>query len=72
MALGRQSMAFDINPRALAYAAVNRALNGIPGQDCVLALNDIRAGIPRAVLPGRDEHVLILANMPFGPAPRPD
>jgi hypothetical protein len=72
MALGRQSMAFDINPRALAYAAVNRALNGISGQDCVLALNDIRTGIPGAVLPGRDEHVLILANMPFGPAPRPD
>jgi hypothetical protein len=72
IALGGQSMAFDINPRALAYAAVNRALNGISGQDCILALNDIRAGIPGAVLPVRDERVLILANLPFGPAPRPD
>jgi hypothetical protein len=72
MALGGQSVAFDINPRALAYATVNRALNGIPGEDCVLALNDIRDGIPKAVGPDLEGHVLILANMPFGPAPSPD
>lgn len=72
MALGGRSFAFDINPRALAYAAANRALNSIPGKDCVLALNDIRDGIPKAVVLGLDGHVLILANMPFGPAPSPD
>jgi hypothetical protein len=72
MALGGRSFALDINPRALGYAAVNRALNGIPGEDCVLVLNDIRDGIPKGVVPGLDEHVLILANMPFGPAPSPD
>jgi hypothetical protein len=72
MALGGKSVGFDINPRALAYATVNRTLNGIPGEDCVLALNDIRDGIPKAVGPELEAHVLILANMPFGPAPSPD
>ena len=32
IALGGRSLAFDINPRALAYAAANRALNRIPGR----------------------------------------
>jgi hypothetical protein len=72
MVLGKRSFAFDINPRALAYAAANRALNRIPGKDCVLALNDIRDGIPKPVVLGLDGHVLILANMPFGPAPSAD
>jgi hypothetical protein len=72
MVLGKRGFAFDINPRALAYATVNRALNRISGKDCVLALNDIRDGIPKAVVLGLDGHVLILANMPFGPAPSAD
>jgi hypothetical protein len=72
MALGTPSVAFDINPRALAYATVNRALNGIPGEDCFLALNDIRDGIPKTVGPDLEGHVLVLANMPFGPAPSSD
>jgi hypothetical protein len=72
MSLGGQSVAFDINPRALAYATVNRALNGILGENCVLALNDIRDGIPKAVGPDLRGHVLILANLPFGPAPSAD
>lgn len=71
MALGVPGCAFDINPRALAYAALNRALNGIRAEDCVLALNDIRDGIPQAVARALDSHALILANMPFGPAPNP-
>jgi hypothetical protein len=69
MALGGRSLAFDINPRALAYAATNRELNRIPGKDCVLVLNDIRDGIPKAIVSGLDGNVLIVANMPFGPAP---
>jgi hypothetical protein len=72
MAVGGPSVAFDINPRALAYATVNRALNGILGEDCVLAINDIRDGIPRSVCPDLEGHVLILANLPFGPAPSSD
>ncbi|WP_158931694.1 hypothetical protein [Acidisphaera sp. S103] len=72
MAVGGRSVAFDINPRALAYATVNRALNGILGEDCVLAINDIRDGIPKAVCSDLEGHVLILANLPFGPAPSAD
>ena len=72
MALGLPGVAFDINPRALAYAAVNRALNGILGENCVLALNDIRDGIPKTLIPSLTKHALIFANMPFGPAPSPD
>jgi hypothetical protein len=72
MAVGGRSVAFDINPRALAYATVNRALNGILGEDCVLAFNDIRDGIPKAVCSDLEGHVLILANLPFGPAPSAD
>jgi methylase of polypeptide subunit release factors len=72
MTIGGRSLACDINPRALAYAAANRTLNRILGEDCVLALNDIRDGIPKALGAGLDGHVLILANMPFGPAPSPE
>jgi hypothetical protein len=72
MALAGPSLAFDINPRALAYASVNRVLNGIPGEDCVLALNDIRDGIPKAVGPDLKGHLLVLANLPFGPSPSLD
>ncbi len=72
MALGGHRVAFDINPRALAYATVNRTLNGISGEDCVFALNDIHDGIPKAVGSNLEGRVLILANMPFGPAPSPD
>jgi hypothetical protein len=73
MSIGGRSLACDINPRALAYAAVNRTLNGIPGDECVLALNDIRHGIPKILGVGLEgQHVLILANMPFGPAPSPE
>jgi hypothetical protein len=72
MALSGRRVAFDINPRALAYAGANRALNRITTRDCVLALNDIRDGIPQAVASGLDGHVLVLANMPFGPAPSQD
>ena len=71
LALGGKSVAFDINPRALAYAAVNRRLNGIGGEDCALVLNDIRDGIPKAVGSELSGQVLVLANLPFGPAPSP-
>ena len=72
MASGGQSMGLDINPRALAYATVNRALNGIDGGKCVFAFNDIHHGIPKAIGPDQSGHVLVLANLPFGPAPSAD
>jgi hypothetical protein len=72
LALDGSRVAFDINPRALAYATANRALNGIAATDCFLAINDIRDGIPTAVRPDLDGHVLVLANLPFGPAPSSD
>ena len=62
----------DINPRALAYSAVNRALNGIDAKRQGFALNDICDGIPAGIASGLDGRVLILANMPFGLAPDPD
>ena len=71
LVLGGKSIAFDISPRALAYATVNRRLNGIGGKDCVLVLNDIRDGIPAVVGSELSGHVLVLANLPFGPAPSP-
>ena len=46
-----------------------QSLSGKPGRDCLLALNDIRDGIPKAIARGLDGNVLIVANMPFGPAP---
>ena len=64
----------DVNPRALAYAELNRHLNELDPKRYVAQLNDIRGGI---VLPqrlgigsaGLDE-ILVLANMPFAPSPK--
>jgi hypothetical protein len=63
---------FDVNPRALAYAVINRAMNGIDAKRQRFALNDIRDGIPSCIGDGLDGRVLILANMPFGLAPDRD
>lgn len=63
---------FDVNTRALAYAVINRALNGIDARRHGLALNDICDGIPACIAAGLDGRVLILANMPFGLAPDRD
>lgn len=72
VALGVNGVAFDINTRALAFAIVNRALNGVPAGSCLLALNDIRNGIPETIGRGLRGNVLVLANMPFGPSPSRD
>lgn len=60
---------FDVNPRALAYAAINRALNGIDPKRQGFVLNDICDGLPPYVRSGLNGRMLILANMPFGLAP---
>lgn len=59
--------ALDINPRALAYARINGAMNGVSDSLQVLA-NDVRAGVPAAVRETHATRVLFLANMPFGPS----
>lgn len=64
-----RSVALDINPRALAYLVVNRALNAIEPGALMAALNDIRDGLPPALARGMTGRTLFLANMPFGPAP---
>ncbi|PIT00776.1 hypothetical protein TSA1_08320 [Bradyrhizobium nitroreducens] len=63
---------FDVNPRALAYAVINRSLNGIDAKRQGFGLNDICDGIPACIGNGLDGRVLILANMPFGLAPDRD
>ena len=61
--------AFDVSPRAIAYLGLNRVLNDIPAARSLIALNDIRDGIPSAVIGTAARRVLFLANMPFGPTP---
>jgi hypothetical protein len=61
--------AFDVSPRAVAFLGFNRALNGIPASRSLIALNDIRDGIPEVLASPNARRVLFLANMPFGPAP---
>jgi hypothetical protein len=60
---------FDRNSRALAYAGINAALNGI--DHVTLADSDIRNGLQPVFAQGRSERVLVLANMPFALVPNP-
>ncbi|MBM0207566.1 hypothetical protein JNW90_34785 [Micromonospora sp. STR1s_5] len=64
-----ESAAFDVSPRAIAYLGLNRVLNDISARRSLIALNDIRDGIPDALTSSFSRRVLFLANMPFGPAP---
>jgi len=66
---GASKAGFDINPRAIVYAVMNRALNVQDGRDLVFCSNDIRDGIPKLFDPGVGTKVLFVANMPFAPAP---
>jgi hypothetical protein len=65
----KQRIAFDINPRALAYLTLNQALNGLSHRKHITAMNDIRDGIPGALANAVNGPVLVVANMPFGIAP---
>ena len=62
------ALLLDVNPRALAYAELNRVLNALPPGRNFCALNDIRNGVPRPLI-SHDEELLVLANMPFGLTP---
>jgi hypothetical protein len=58
---------FDINARALSYASINAALNGVGGS--TFGINDIREGLPPVFGQSTAERVLVLANMPIGLSP---
>lgn len=63
----------DINPRALAYAELNKALNAREPGEVGCALNDLRHGYQLPLRPrGAADQVLVLANAPFGLAPPTD
>lgn len=63
-AYARNRIGYDINPRALAFAEFNRLLNEA-GTGCRWGLNNIEDGIP--AMPSGS--IVVVANMPFGPAP---
>ena len=60
----------DINPRALAYAELNKLLNDLDGARYQSMLNDIRQGMSSLRVDDETRAVLVVANMPFAPAPR--
>lgn len=60
--------ALDINPRALAYARINGAMNGLSRDSLRVLANDVRDGVPVEVMKAGAANVLFLANMPFGPS----
>jgi hypothetical protein len=61
---------FDRNSRALAYAGINAALNGVASTS--FANGDIRNGVPPVFDQEKDEKVLVVANMPFALVPNRD
>jgi hypothetical protein len=58
---------FDINARALSYAAINAAINEVPVG--LLGVNDVADGLPPLFNQNRDDNVLVLCNMPFALTP---
>lgn len=67
---GVRRYGFDVSTRALAYAGINAALNGVPSTS--LAIGDIADGIAPVFEQGTDERVLVVANMPFALSPNPE
>ena len=64
---GIRRYGFDRNSRALAYAGINAALNGVP--QTLFAGADIRNGITPVFEKEGGEKVLVVANMPFALVP---
>lgn len=62
----RKRYSLDINPRALSYARLNKTLNGLEQAQLEVVHNDIRYGLPGLEVP---DEVLVVGNLPFGPAP---
>lgn len=67
---GVRRFGFDRNARALAYASINAALNGI--DEATFGNRDIRDGIPSLFQQGSGERILVVANMPFALVPNHD
>ncbi len=59
---------FDRSSRAVAYAAINAAINGV--DQTVVGISDIRNGIPPLFTASAGERVLVVANMPFALVPK--
>lgn len=57
----------DRDPRALAFADLNRVLNGIPESRTLLGLADLRFGLPRLALAGLAGTVVCVAVLPSEP-----
>jgi len=55
------------DPRALAFADLNRVLNGIPESRTLLGLADLRVGLPRLALAGLAGTVVCVAVLPSEP-----
>jgi hypothetical protein len=54
----------DRDPRALAFADLNRVLNGIPESRTLLGLADLRMGLPRLALAALSGTVVCVAMLP--------
>lgn len=54
----------DRDPRALAFADLNRVLNGVPESRTLLGLADLRVGTPRLALAGLGGTVLWVTMLP--------
>lgn len=71
----REITLLDINPRAVALCALNSLLAYEPlsgyAEHTLCAVNDLRLGLAPQLQRLHDSDVLVLANVPFGPAPRP-
>jgi hypothetical protein len=55
------------DPRALAFADLNRVLNGIPESRTLLGLADLRMGLPRLALAALSGTVVCVAVLPSEP-----
>ena len=60
----------DRDPRTLAFADLNRVLNGVPETRTLLGMADLRLGLPRLALAGLSGTALYLAHLP-PPGARP-
>ena len=63
--------AYDINPRALAYARINTLLNRLPESHVSIASNDLKRALPPSLLSLTGQKILFLFNTPFNPNPVP-
>jgi hypothetical protein len=63
-------IALDLSIRAQAYCVLNKYLNGQgEDQNFFIGTNDVRRGLPDALIRGLDGQVLFVVNMPFAISP---